>query len=786
MASVAGQAGWKRPVSGRQEYMNAIRKLKGIRRRSKPTGPASRRAATRLAGVFILLAILLTAVPAFSQLRQLQQDTAGQLAISAANSAVRSQTLLQRINNVTRSLVTDPNVTAYLYSRAPDVRAADSLDTVLVRHAAQNADIIRSIGVYNAYFQEYRTSSGLQPTSELSSPVNGEQFSIQPREYKGTQSALEALTSPYIRMLTFVSLPEQTSVPANSGFIQINVNETLVRNSLVEINADSETVLIDSRGLVLSSTNPDRFITDIHFQSFGQQLLSASGTAGILENGLWGDGYLVAYEKPVKSNLTYASIQHTSTIYKSRFSSLLRQTLAILLILAAAYAAARKFQRQLLRSLQTTALRASGGEGGEGRIGWPDDPSADEFHLISQALLQGEQASRVARQKYLSDVLEGQIDPVSAETLAPVIRDLQAPAYLLVRARLDRFDELARTHAADLASYRFAVQNVTQELLSASWLVESVVSSSRDVTFLILLEHPAAPETLKDVLQSSQQNISRLFPFTVSFAVSHPFEDLTQAAAAAVDCKHLFSYRLYFGREAIIDADTARVALRTIRYPINAEKRILEGMNMHKPDTVTAGIREFIAAMATGYSDRTLTYLGQLLFTVFKQVDSSVELGDPDYQFYTETSLQLAASETMDDAQALLRQFCLDLLDISARKAQDTSDTRQERFIRELRAYLQKEYTNPNLTMESTAEAFGLSSGYLGKLYKSVTGASFNESLTELRMEKAAALLKETTLPANKVSERVGIANVTYFSTLFKKNFGVSPSQYREKSPPGG
>jgi YesN/AraC family two-component response regulator len=88
--------------------------------------------------------------------------------------------------------------------------------------------------------------------------------------------------------------------------------------------------------------------------------------------------------------------------------------------------------------------------------------------------------------------------------------------------------------------------------------------------------------------------------------------------------------------------------------------------------------------------------------------------------------------------------------------------------------------------MESTAEAFGLSAGYLGKLYKSVTGASFNESLTELRMEKAASLLRETALPANKVSERVGIANVTYFSTLFKKNFGVSPSQYREKNPAGG
>jgi hypothetical protein len=130
--------------------------------------------------------------------------------------------------------------------------------------------------------------------------------------------------------------------------------------------------------------------------------------------------------------------------------------------------------------------------------------------------------------------------------------------------------------------------------------------------------------------------------------------------------------------------------MRTVRYPINVEKKILERMNMHKPDTGAAGIREFITAMATGYSDRTLTYLGQLLFTVFKQVDSSVELGESDYQFYTETSLRLAACETMEDAQSLLRQFCLELIDISARKAQDTSVNRQERFVGEIRAYLQK------------------------------------------------------------------------------------------------
>ena len=50
-----------------------------------------------------------------------------------------------------------------------------------------------------------------------------------------------------------------------------------------------------------------------------------------------------------------------------------------------------------------------------------------------------------------------------------------------------------------------------------------------------------------------------------------------------------------------------------------------------------------------------------------------------------------------------------------------------------------------------------------------------------MRLEKAAELLITTNQPSYKVAELVGIPNVTYFSTLFKRQYGLSPAPFREK-----
>ena len=71
-------------------------------------------------------------------------------------------------------------------------------------------------------------------------------------------------------------------------------------------------------------------------------------------------------------------------------------------------------------------------------------------------------------------------------------------------------------------------------------------------------------------------------------------------------------------------------------------------------------------------------------------------------------------------------------------------------------------------------------------MFKNETGRTLNQYITEFRMARAKDLLDD---PRNKIVEvagQVGYNDSNYFSKTFRKTFGMSPSEYREQSAPGG
>ncbi len=73
-----------------------------------------------------------------------------------------------------------------------------------------------------------------------------------------------------------------------------------------------------------------------------------------------------------------------------------------------------------------------------------------------------------------------------------------------------------------------------------------------------------------------------------------------------------------------------------------------------------------------------------------------------------------------------------------------------------------------------------VSRNYLYRGFHSYFGCTVNEYVTERRIRKAAALLRESDDSITRIAEKVGIPNYTYFSRLFKKKTGLSPLKYRK------
>lgn len=101
--------------------------------------------------------------------------------------------------------------------------------------------------------------------------------------------------------------------------------------------------------------------------------------------------------------------------------------------------------------------------------------------------------------------------------------------------------------------------------------------------------------------------------------------------------------------------------------------------------------------------------------------------------------------------------------------------------IQRAKAYMNRNYTDSELSLQRVAYDAHISPSYFSILFKQSFGVSFIAYLTDLRMTRASELLCHTNQKVYEISYAVGYDNATYFSTLFKRRFGMGPNEYRQQ-----
>ena len=86
-----------------------------------------------------------------------------------------------------------------------------------------------------------------------------------------------------------------------------------------------------------------------------------------------------------------------------------------------------------------------------------------------------------------------------------------------------------------------------------------------------------------------------------------------------------------------------------------------------------------------------------------------------------------------------------------------------------------------DLSLDALSKELDISPYYFSKLFKEETGSNFVEYLTNLRMDRAKELLKDENRSMKEICMEVGYSDPNYFSRIFKKNLGVTPTEYRER-----
>ena len=112
-------------------------------------------------------------------------------------------------------------------------------------------------------------------------------------------------------------------------------------------------------------------------------------------------------------------------------------------------------------------------------------------------------------------------------------------------------------------------------------------------------------------------------------------------------------------------------------------------------------------------------------------------------------------------------------------KLRSTRNSTSRRIITDAQNIVKDRYMEPALSLDDVCADLGVSNSYFSSIFKKETGQSFVSYLTDYRMDRAEEMVLNTDEKSYKIAEKVGYQDANYFSYVFKKKFGVSPSKYR-------
>ena len=211
-------------------------------------------------------------------------------------------------------------------------------------------------------------------------------------------------------------------------------------------------------------------------------------------------------------------------------------------------------------------------------------------------------------------------------------------------------------------------------------------------------------------------------------------------------------------------------------YPIDLEKRLFEEVKNAELNRAMMTAGEFFDWMIEGNPESLMDIRLKVLEFVLRAEHIAYENGGMTYEFHSRNEyLPTVMNET--DMPTLKEWFvtkigeaCQNILHKVSEKSTSLIETAKD--------YILSNYSK-DISLDDVSRRVNISPYYFSKIFKEETGEGFVEYLTGIRMEKAKELLTTTEYSMKEICSMVGYADPNYFSRSFKKNVGVTPTEYK-------
>lgn len=330
------------------------------------------------------------------------------------------------------------------------------------------------------------------------------------------------------------------------------------------------------------------------------------------------------------------------------------------------------------------------------------------------------------------------------------------------------------------------IQAIAQEEISKIAVNRSCIRTPDRVVFVLLMREPGEP--FRYVLESTLEVISKRIDkeYSQKIVVGVGLADMTingiamsySQACDALDQGRFFGSSFVCFYCDLFDFGLQQFICNSQRFQITKSFReqILQFLYHDELEAIDCLLEEQFRQFYTQslLSKENILALKVDMAVLMMDVADKLAISAGKPQFYSQLINDILYADSLSTLEIIMKQYLREMAHASSQE----HDKRAGRIVRNTQGIIMDRIEEP-VNVQTLAQIQKISPNYLSAVFKSETGVRLTEYITNVKMQEAARRIRTTEDNISDIAANLGYEGANYFSKLFKKQYGVSPSEYR-------
>lgn len=302
-----------------------------------------------------------------------------------------------------------------------------------------------------------------------------------------------------------------------------------------------------------------------------------------------------------------------------------------------------------------------------------------------------------------------------------------------------------------------------------------------DIAGIVAVDDGNSQTGLIDILGDICKEIRKLLKVTVTVGIGHSAASLGKISVSFKSSLEALGYKAIAGPGGTIYInDVEPMSGGKLQFGGEDESALVQAIKFGPEEKIEEAVGQIENRMndAKVHVRQYQAYILSVtncIVQLIQQYDLNME------DIFSENSMEndpLAVLQQIPSRESFARWLFHTAMKLNGALSKERDNTTQK-VIEKAKQYIMDNYQDPALSVEQICRYLHMSPAYFSTTFRKATGQTYVAYLTEIRLNKAVELLNMTDDKTYLIAAKVGYQEQNYFSYVFKKRFGVSPTKFR-------